>query len=185
MKHDDYVKALPATIGDSLVKQMCLCSHTIKVHYDNLYVKYWCIPEFTIRLDKSVILPDGRHKLYRRRFDAMFLVVPTLNAVAQQWTFKVGVEVKATRSDLLGDEKIGDYLGWTDYFFVAVPDNLVRSAINRFKDEPRVGVVSLDSGNIAKMPAWQEVPNGRKLAIMEQAFYFNTPERYDVKSFTT
>jgi hypothetical protein len=113
----------------------------------------------------------------------MFLVVPTLNAVAQQWTFKIGIEVKVTKSDLLGDEKIEDYLGWTDYFFVAVPDNLVRSAINKFKNEPRVGVASLDSGNIAKMPAWQEVPSGRRLAIMEQAFYFNNPERCEVKSF--
>jgi hypothetical protein len=184
MKHDDYVKALANTIGDGLVKQMSLCSQTIKVHYTDLHVKYWCIPEFTIRLDKSVILPDGRYHLSRRRFDAMFLVVPTLNAVAQQWTFKVGIEVKATKSDLLGDEKIEDYLGWTDYFFVAIPDSLVRLAINKFKNEPRIGVISLDSGNIAKMPAWQEVPNGRKLAIMEQAFYFNNPERCKAKSFT-
>ena len=115
----------------------------------------------------------------------MFLVVPTLNAVAQQWTFKVGIEVKANKLDLLEDEKIEDYLGWTDYFFIAVPDNLVKLAIKRFENEPRIGVVSLDSGNINKMPAWQEVPSGRKLAIMEQAFYFNDPERCKVKSFTT
>lgn len=185
MKHNDYVQALPNTIGNGLVKQLCLCSPTIKVHYKNLHVKYWCMNEFTVRLDKSVILTDGRFKPTPRRFDAMLLVVPSLNAVAQQWTFKVGIEVKADKSDLLKDEKLHDYLGWTDYFFLAVPDNLVRCAMDKVKTEPRVGVISLDSGTIVKMPAWQEVPTGRKLAIMEQAFYFNAPERCHVKSFTT
>ena len=128
MKHKDCVNTLPETIGHSLIKQLCLCSPTIKIHYKNLHVKYWCMNEFTIRLDKSVILPDGRYKLANRRFDAMLLVVPSLNAVAQQWTFKVGIEVKSEKSDLLKDEKINDYLGWTDYFFLAVPDSLVRYA---------------------------------------------------------
>ena len=171
MTHSDYVKRLSGAIGDNLVMELCLKVPTIKAHYKDLIIKYWCLNEFTVRLDKGTTLPDGRFEHCNRRFDAMLLVVPSLSALAQQWTFKVGIEVKASKSNLMKDNKIFDYLGWTDYFFVAAPNYLVKFAVERFKDSPRIGILSLDSGDIVKMPAWQDISTGRKLSIMEQAFY--------------
>lgn len=171
MKHEEYVALLNGPIGERIISQLCMCSPTIRRKYEDVCVKYWCLKEFIVRFDKGLILPGGRYERCNRRFDAIIFVVPTLNALAQKWDFKVGFEIKTCSKDLIDDDKIPYYLGWTDFFFLGVKDDLIEVALKKAEGDPRLGVVSLTSGEIHKMPAWQDVPMGRKYELMEQAFY--------------
>ena len=39
-----------------------------------------------------------------------------------------GVEIKVAKNDLLGDKKMSEYTDFVDYFYIAVPENLVEDA---------------------------------------------------------
>ena len=171
MNHSQYVSNLQGPIGIHLVKELCKCSPTIRCRYHNTCVRYWCLKEFVVRFDKGLINPDGKYKQCHRFFDAVLFVEPTINALAQKWTFRVGVEVNCTEHDLAKDNKIPYYLGWTDFFFLAVPAELVPQALKKAKSDSRIGVMSLTSGKILNMPSWQDIPTGRKYELMLQAFF--------------
>lgn len=171
MKHNECVDILRGDVGKKIVEQLCRTSPTIRTRYSDIFVRYWCLKEFIVRFDKGLIRPDGRYEQSKRIFDALLLVEPSFSSLAQKWIFKVGFEVKANRRDLLEDNKIQWYLGWTDFFFLAVEDRLVALAMKKARSDPRIGVVSLTTGKIHKMAAWQDVPMGRKCEVMEQAFF--------------
>lgn len=171
MNHSAYVDILKGEVGKRIVEELCRKSPTIRHRYSDAFVKFWCLKEFIVRFDKGMILPDGRYERSKRIFDAILFVQPSIDAIAQKWSFKVGFEVKTNPTNLLNDDKIQYYLGWTDFFFIAVDDSMIDLAITKARADPRIGVASLTSGKIHKMPAWQDVPMGRRNEVMEQAFY--------------
>ena len=183
MQHNDYVKELNGEIGESLVRQLCQLSPTIRARYSEVLVKFWCLKEFVVRFDKGIVLPDGRFERCNKRMDTMIFVEPSLNSLAQKWTFKIVVEVKANIKDLLDDNKMPNYLGWSDFFLIAVPDGLIKAALRKAAADSRIGVVSLTSGKIHKIPAWQDVSLGRKYEVMEQAFYRYTNKGGMIRTF--
>lgn len=183
MTHSQYVESLRGEVGKKLIKTLCGLCPSIRCHYSDLCVCYWSLPEFTIRFDKGIVTPDGRYERCWKRFDTVLLVEPTVNSIAQQWVFKVAVEVKTNKNDLLSDDKISFYLGWTDYFFIAVPDYLMPVAIKKASVDSRIGVFSLNTGEITKMPSWQDVAIGRKCSIMEQAFFSYMKKNIPMISF--
>ena len=73
---------------------------------------------------------------------------------------QVSIEIKRSRSDLMRDEKIPQYLGAVHYCFLAVPTNLLSDGIEKirsFEDcEGLVGLINSDDGDIVIMPDSQE-----------------------------
>ncbi len=181
--HTKLVNELQCDVGKNIIIELCKRSPTIRHNYKDLGICYWCLKEFTVRFDRGIVCPDGKFMRTRRVFDAILMVEPSINSLSQRWTFKVGIEVKSNLKDLLADNKMQYYLGWTDFFFIGVPDNLIDSAIEKASGDIRIGVVSLNSGKVIKMPAWQDVTMGRKWEIMEQAFYNYMTKGIDKISF--
>mgnify|MGYP003419689347 CR=1 FL=1 len=171
MEHKECISLLYGKVGEAIIRELCLYSPTVRNKYNDTFVRYWCLPEFTIRYDKGTILPDGRFAISNRRMDAVILVQPTVNSLSQNFDFKVCIEIKTTINDLKKDDKMTYYLGWTDFFLLCVPDHLMEAAIEKASDDHRIGVASITTGKIQKRPAWQDVPIGRKYGLMEQAFY--------------
>lgn len=171
MTHSEGVETLKGDLGTKIIKDLCLYSPTIRKRYSDIFVRFWFLKEFIVRFDKGLIYPDGRFVKTIRRLDALIIVQPSLSSQVQNWTFKIGFEVKVNLDDLLRDNKIPYYLGWTDFFFLAVDDALLTTAMEKAAKDPRIGVVSLRNGIIHKYPAWQDIPTGRRYAVMEQAFF--------------
>lgn len=67
----------------------------------------------------------------------------------------IGFEVKANNYDLQKDHKFTHYLGYTDYFYFAVPPELVCATQDKLKQYPEVGIIDITSGIIIKMPVRQ------------------------------
>ena len=59
---------------------------------------------------------------------------------------------------MLKDDKIPHYLGWTDLFFLTVPDMLIEKAMRKVADKDAIGLFALDSGRVVKKPKAQNVP---------------------------
>ena len=70
----------------------------------------------------------------------------------------IGIEIKGHRYDLLHDMKMYHYLGHTDYFFLAVPNALVKPARIKAALDPRIGIIRMGDGKIIIFPDKQDVP---------------------------
>ena len=178
-RHASYVDKLSMLPGERLVKALTLNSDGIAMSRGKLDITYKQLNEFVIRFSKGQ-RTDGTLKRNHRKIDAVLFVEPGNRALCQKWDFTVGVEVKVTSRDLLNDEKIPHYLGWTDFFFLASPDDLIEQTLTKASISPYVGVVSLDSGKIYKYPVRQDVSLDRKVEVMTQAFYKHGDNRKSI-----
>ena len=107
------------------------------------------------------------------RFDAVFFVEPGYNALNQRHIYSIGVELKGEKYDLLNDDKMEHYLGYTDFFFIGVPLDLVSDAINRAEGNDYIGVFCVDDGKIWLMPSRQEPSEKNQRDILAQIMFTN------------
>ena len=145
-----------------------------------LYIRYKVFEELSVRYDTGELTRRKLKKMKHYRFDAVFFIQPGMASLNQGECFTVGVELKGQKYDLAGDDKMGKYLGWTDFFFIGVPEELVEEAIRKAEEvssaacgrPDMVGVFAVDNGLIYKMPARRQVvsPENR-IAVMEQIIY--------------
>lgn len=91
--------------------------------YETTAVNFF--PETTVRLPAEGLTRRGKPRLQRRRLDLVALVQPHYKCFEP---FVVGVEVKVSKSDLFGDDKIADYLPYCHLFYLAVPSGLEEDA---------------------------------------------------------
>lgn len=74
----------------------------------------------------------------------------------QPWSherFVTGVEVKSSLSDFNSDRKMTEYVGYTDQFYVAIPDNheLLTTVLDGLPDSSGIGVITVaDDGTLQK-----------------------------------
>jgi hypothetical protein len=100
--------------------------------------------EVTVRIETEQKTRRGAPKPQRRRFDMIALVYPMFT---QRTPLVIGVEIKVSRSDLMNDSKILDYLPYCHYLYIAVPTNLQGNAqlvarqLNDKVGKPVVGVI--------------------------------------------
>lgn len=138
--------------------------------------------EVTIRLkgdQKGTQQRDrfGKFKPQRRRFDGVGLVKPFYDAYGND-LFTVGFEIKVSKSDLVGDKKYMDYLGFTNYFFFVVPEQLLADALKKIEGDadnsPMIGlmVVSKNGLEIKKMPK-KQTPNAENEANLFRELLFS------------
>ena len=177
ISHREYQERLSGTVGEKLVADLCKNTKAVKVAKGfRIPVSYKTTEEVVIREEKER-RQDGTAMKKTRKIDAVIFVEPGDRALCQDWDFTIGFEVKATSSNLLKDAKIPHYLGWTDLFFIAVPDMLIEKAMRKVADIDAIGVFALDSGRIVKKPKAQNVPVFHRLELMKEAFF-----RHNMKS---
>lgn len=80
--------------------------------HNNIDRKYRVFTEFRANTDSTY---------YPRRFDV--LAVETLTVPERDAVKLHGVEIKVSKSDLLGDKKMQEYTDFCDFFYIAVPDS--------------------------------------------------------------
>lgn len=127
-------------------------------------------PEVTVRIETEEKTRFGKPKPQRRRFDALSLVKPFYKAYEND-LFTVGFEIKVAKSDLTGDQKYLDYLGFTDFFFFAVPTFLVEQAKMKAEYSKHIGVIDAEKGKIELLPERQQVTEGNMLKVCRQIVF--------------
>lgn len=110
---------------------------------------------------------DGEH-CGEHRIDVVFFCGAGKSTTFRKENFTLGVEVKVTVENLFCDQKIPAYFNRTDYFYIAVPDNLLYLGLMKASQWQHVGVASLNSGRIYK-PALRQYPiESERIAILER-----------------
>lgn len=135
------------------------------------FIHYRIFEEVTVREYTGQTTKFGKENPEHFRFDCVFFVEPHQAALNQRQIYSVGVELKNSKGDLMGDKKIEHYLGYTDFFFIGVPSNLVDDAIARSESNERIGVVDVETGKLLKMPERIIPTVERKYALLEQILY--------------
>lgn len=142
------------------------------------YIEYRVFEEFTVREATGQLTRKGLKKNDHYRFDAAIFVQPGRAALGQGQCFTVGLEIKSSKADLMGDKKILHYLGWLDFFLIAVPESLVEEALQKVEDlknddisAETIGVMAIDTGIIYRLPMRQKVSSENRLKIYEQVIY--------------
>ena len=171
ISHREYQDRLSGAIGEKLVADLCSRTKAVKMVRDFLIpISYKTTDEVSIR-EEVEKCKDGTVRKNRRIVDTVIFVEPGERAICQDWDFTIGLEVKAFAADLTGDKKISHYLGWTDMFFIAVPDKLIAKALRKVDGMDNIGVLGLDSGHILKRPTAQNVTPTRRLELMKEVFF--------------
>lgn len=104
----------------------------------------------------------GNEIMKHFRNDLVAIIRPGRYGLNQAVAFSVGLEVKATKEDLLANsEKTLCYLGWTDFYFIVVPSWLGQDAIKiAAMLDDRIGVILIASDgyfSMLKKPVRQHV----------------------------
>ena len=153
-------------------------------------IRYRIFEELTVRYETGEKTRLGLERQDHYRFDAVLFIQPGRRAINQSQCFTVGIELKNTKADLMGDHKMDKYLGWTDFFFIGVPANLTEDAIKKAEEvsqevfcgsyagskdvesKAMVGVFNVENGFIYKIPPRkQSISMENRLKIQEQVIY--------------
>lgn len=116
---------------------------------------------------------DSKHKpRYGNKYiDMVYIVSPGKTSPPRRECFTIGIEIKTSERDLWQrKDQIQSYYGQTNYFFLAVPKNIVGSALEYARNEPRLGVMDMTNCRIVKYPKRQELNKG----VIEDMFYRST-----------
>lgn len=106
------------------------------------------------------------------RIDAAVIIKPLFLEENAKEYCKICMEIKCSLKDLNKDNKLdGKYLasGMFDYhMLIAADDNIAYAAVQKYKDNPAIGVASLASGRIYKTPSRQLVRNPQKITFRHE-----------------
>lgn len=162
LSHDEMRDLLKGSSGKQFVYGTVCNFVPYDVPYEN--IRYLLLSEFTIRYYDESNIQRGRKGFIKadenRRFDALLFVRPGEKSIARGYTYTVGVELKGDVQDLKRDDKIYRYVGWVDFMYIGVPDEMVDEAIRKVqnitKEHPQtsglIGVVGVRTGCIYMCP---------------------------------
>ncbi len=176
MAHENLKQHLVGKPGKDFVTNLTLAVYDfvskIRRAYGSFdFIHYRIFEEVTVREYTGQKNKWGDEKPEHYRFDCVIFIEPHQSAINQRQTFTVGVELKNSKGDLMGDAKIEHYLGYTDFFFIGVPSNLVADAVGRAKTDDHIGVFDVETGRLCKMPARIHPTVERKYNLLEQIMY--------------
>ena len=140
-------------------------------NYD--FINYRFFEEVTVREYTGKKTRFGEDNPDHYRFDAVFFVEPGYNSLNQRHIYSIGVELKGEKYDLLNDDKMEHYLGYTDFFFIGVPVNLVSYALKRAEGNDYIGVFCVDDGKIWLLPSRQEPSYKNQRDLLTQILFAN------------
>ena len=176
MAHENLKVDLVGKPGKTFVKNLTVSVYDFTVKISEVYGSYdfinyrmfeeVTVREYTGRLTKYNE-PDPDHY----RFDCIIFVEPNRAALNKKQVYTVGIELKNSKADLMADDKMEHYIGYTDFFFIGVPAELVEDAINRACDNEFIGVFCVDDGKIYLMPHQIKPTVENQKNLLEQIMY--------------
>lgn len=174
MAHENLKSLLAARPGELFVELLTNYVYEWSLKIPAEYYNYKIFEELTVRYSTGEYTKKNLHRFDNYRFDVVFFIEPGWSAIKERSCYTVGIELKNSRADLMQDEKIEKYIGFTDFFFIGVPKDLVPAAIeksNKLALANKVGVMAVDTGGIAKLGERIMVKKENKIMILEQVLY--------------
>lgn len=175
MAHDKLKELLSGDPGKLIVKSVTQSLYAWAEKVPVEYYNFRVFHELTVRYETSERTRLGLKKFDHFRFDSVFFVEPGYRALDQRQCYTIGIELKQSKSDLMGDKKMEKYLGWTDLFYIGVPADLTGEALEKAKEvnNEYIGVIDIENGLIIKNSKKMKVSERNRMLIYEQVL-FNT-----------
>lgn len=179
MAHENLKQYLVENAGKSFVSTLTRAVYTWASKVPDVFYNYRIFEELTIRYETDEKTRLGLDKQDHYRFDAVFFIQPGQRALNQHQCYTAGVELKNSKADLMGDDKIVKYLTWTNYFFIGVPSDLIEDAKTKIQEiyktylyaKDLIGLMNVESGEIVVLPKRQSVTVANTCKIQEQIIY--------------
>lgn len=177
--HAELKKLLSSKNIQSFVKDLCLHAYPWTERIPVEYLEYKIFEEFRLREDTGEKTRLGLDKKLQLIPDVVLFIKPGYRALNQQHCFTVALEIKEFKDDLMRDEKLWKYLGWTDFFFIAVPEDLTDFAFKKIdsinEEHPecknKIGVLGLQTGTMYNSPTRSEVTVEKQNLVLQNAVY--------------
>lgn len=177
--HAELKKLITSKNIQSFVKNLCLHAYPWTERIPVEYLEYKIFEEFRLREDTGEKTRLGLDKKLQLIPDVVLFIKPGYRALNQQHCFTVALEIKEFKDDLMRDEKLWKYLGWTDFFFIAVPEDLIDFAFKKIdsinEEHPeyknKIGVLGLQTGTMYNSPARSEVTVEKQNLVLQNAVY--------------
>lgn len=179
MAHENLKQYLVGNAGKSFVSTLTRAVYSWASKVPDVFYNYRIFEELTIRYETDEKTRLGLDKQEHYRFDAVFFIQPGQRALNQHQCYTAGVELKNSKSDLMGDDKIVKYLSWTNYFFIGVPSDLIEDAKAKIQEiyktyiyaKDLIGLMNVETGKIEILPKRQSVTVANTCKIQEQIIY--------------
>lgn len=198
--HADLKKLLASKNMQAFVVNLCHYVYEWSEFIPAEGLEYKIFEEFRLRQNTGEKTRLGLDKKQQLIPDVVLFVKPGYRSLNQGQCFTVALEIKGEKGDLMSDDKLYKYLGWTDFLFVAVPADLADDAQSKVDqinaDHPetisKIGIVQLDTGTICRWPKRSEVTVEKQNLVLQNAVYnyafkdaktiFFTPEELPTSS---
>lgn len=179
MAHENLKQYLVGNAGKSFVSTLTRAVYSWASKVPDVFYNYRIFEELTIRYETDEKTRLGLDKQEHYRFDAVFFIQPGQRALNQHQCYTAGVELKNSKSDLMGDDKIVKYLSWTNYFFIGVSSDLIEDAKAKIQEiyktyiyaKDLIGLMNVETGKIEILPKRQSVTVANTCKIQEQIIY--------------
>lgn len=163
----------------AFVKDMCLHAYPWTERIPAQYLEYKIFEEFRLRESTGEKTRIGLDKKLQVIPDVILFIKPGYRALNQGHCFTIALEIKEFKEDLMRDEKLWKYVGWTDFFFIAVPDDLTQYAFEKIvevnNEHPetlsKIGVLGLETGELYSHPQRSEVSIEKQNLVLQNAVY--------------
>lgn len=177
--HADLKKQLASKNMQAFVVDLCHYVYEWSEFIPAEGLEYKIFEEFRLRQDTGKKTRLGLDKKQQLIPDVVLFVKPGYRSLNQGQCFTVALEIKGEKGDLMSDDKLYKYLGWTDFLFVAVPADLVDDAQSKVdqinadypKTISKIGIVQLDTGTICRWPKRSEVTIEKQNLVLQNAVY--------------
>jgi DNA-binding transcriptional ArsR family regulator len=177
--HADLKKQLASKNMQAFVVDLCHYVYEWSEFIPAEGLEYKIFEEFRLRQDTGEKTRLGLDKKQQLIPDVVLFVKPGYRSLNQGQCFTVALEIKGEKGDLMSDDKLYKYLGWTDFLFVAVPADLADDAQSKVDqinaDHPetisKIGIVQLDTGTICRWPKRSEVTIEKQNLVLQNAVY--------------
>lgn len=158
---------------------MCLHAYPWTERIPAQYLEYKIFEEFRLRESTGEKTRIGLDKKLQVIPDVILFIKPGYRALNQGLCFTIALEIKEFKEDLMRDEKLWKYVGWTDFFFIAVPDDLTQYAFEKIvevnNEHPetlsKIGVLGLETGELYSHPQRSEVSIEKQNLVLQNAVY--------------
>lgn len=177
--HQELKKLLTGKQIQAFVADICHHAYPWSERIPIQYLEYKIFEEFRLREDSGETTRLGLDKKLQVIPDVVLFVKPGYRALNQRQCFTVALEIKEYKDDLMRDEKLWRYVGWTDFFFIAVPDDLTEYAFEKVQqvnnEHPetkcKIGVLGIETGELYSHPKRIDVSIERQNLVLQNAVY--------------
>lgn len=177
--HQELKKLLTSKHIQAFVADVCHHAYPWSERIPIQYLEYKIFEEFRLRESTGEPTRLGLDKKLQLVPDVVMFVKPGFRALNQQQCFTVALEIKQFKDDLMRDKKMWKYIGWTDFFFIAVPDDLTEFAFEKILEinkehletKSKIGVLGLETGELYSHPKRIDVSIEKQNLVLQNAVY--------------